>query len=368
MGRRRYQRPNVRRTQSKHPQWWFKARTDVIGEEDGERRRVEIPHYLGYCKDVTKREAEKARDAILEKINHPQLILTSQVPFGSVLDSFEKVGMEEIGQVTRQGYESLIKVHFRPVLGKLRMCDLTPLKCREWIVGLRSALAPRSRQKAVRLFRQIWEFAVEIDCTQTVCPLRKYKVKGDDKREKTLPTVEQFRAMLAILEEPYASMLAWTTFTGMRIGEVMAMRGHQMRGESLVISESRTQGNKIVKVKTGKPRVVPIGHLQKPAITDPNALVFDVAYQTGLYHLKAAAKTVGIEYPGFGWHTFRRAHATWFERSGGSREDSQAQLGHSTPEQTGVYVQPGDPEFERRAAAEREMFERVMFSQKGGRA
>ena len=165
MGRRRYQHPNVRRTQSKHPQWWFKARTDVISEEDGKRKRVEIPHYLGFCKDVTRRDAEKARDAILEKINHPQLILTSQVPFGSVLDSFLKVGMEEISQVTRQGYESLIKVHFQPALGKLRMCDLTPLKCREWIVGLRSALAPRSRQKVLRLFRQIWEFAVEVDCT-----------------------------------------------------------------------------------------------------------------------------------------------------------------------------------------------------------
>lgn len=364
MARRRYQKPNVRKTAARNPQWWFKARVDAITEEGTDR--IEKPYYLGFCREVTKREAEKKRDAILEKINQPQLILTSQVAFASVLDSFLKVGMEEIGQVTRQGYESLIKVHFRPMLGSLRMCDLTPLRCREWIVGLRVALAPRSRQKAVRLFRQIWEFAIEIDCTQTVCPLRKYKVKGDDKREKTLPTVEQFRMMLAVLEEPYSSMLAWATFTGMRIGEVMALRGHQMRGDSLVISESRTQVNKIVKVKTGKPRVVPIGHLQKPS-AEPNALVFDVPYQTGLYHLKAAAKKVGIEYPGFGWHTFRRVHATLFERYGGRREDSQAQLGHSTPEQTGVYVQPGDPEFERRAAAEREMFERVMFM-KAGRA
>lgn len=366
MARRRYQKPNVRKTEARNPQWWFKARIDSITEAG--IARIETPYYLGFCNEVTQREATKRRDAILDKINQPQLILTSQVAFGSVLDSFLKLGMEEVGQTTRQGYESLIKVHFRPALGNLRMCDLTPIKCREWIVGLRAALATRSRQKAIKLFRQIWQFAVECDYTKTVFPLGKYKVKGDDGRLKTLPTLDQFRMMLAILDEPYREMLSWTTFTGMRIGEVMAMRGHQMKSDALVISESRTQQNAIVKTKTKKSRVVPIGHLQKPAIVDPGALVFDVAYQTGLYHLKAAAKKAGIEYPGFGWHTFRRAHATWFERGGGRREDSQAQLGHVTPEQTGVYVQPGGPEFERRAAAEREMFERVMFTAKAGRA
>lgn len=81
MARRRYQHPKVHLTKAKRPQWYFRARVDVLTDaRQMERREKAYP--LGFKDEIGKREAEKLRDIILsEAINRPQLIIQSQVKF-----------------------------------------------------------------------------------------------------------------------------------------------------------------------------------------------------------------------------------------------------------------------------------------------
>lgn len=53
-------------------------------------------------------------------------------------------------------------------------------------------------------------------------------------------------------------------------------------------------------------------------------------------------RKLGLKQPGTGWHTFRRSLASWMNAAGASTFDVRDQLGHSSVETTGIYVQTGD--------------------------
>jgi hypothetical protein len=64
MGRPRYQHPSVKRTHPKHgrARWFIRVMVDVLIDR-GRTDRKERTIYLGFCDEMGKREAEKARDA-----------------------------------------------------------------------------------------------------------------------------------------------------------------------------------------------------------------------------------------------------------------------------------------------------------------
>ena len=73
------------KTNSKRPEWYFRARIDVL-VGPGQTARKEKPFYLGYVDEMGKRDAEKARNTVLEQsINRPALLIQSQVKFSQVL-------------------------------------------------------------------------------------------------------------------------------------------------------------------------------------------------------------------------------------------------------------------------------------------
>src|SRR5579859_7023498 len=89
LGRKRYQHPSIMQTKGKRPQWYFRARVDVLG--DGRiAGRKEQAYYLGFLDQVGRREAERQRDEMLSStINKPQIILQAQVKFRDVVAAFK---------------------------------------------------------------------------------------------------------------------------------------------------------------------------------------------------------------------------------------------------------------------------------------
>lgn len=59
-------------------------------------------------------------------------------------------------------------------------------------------------------------------------------------------------------------------------------------------------------------------------------------------YLSPILRRLGLKQPGTGWHTFRRSLASWMNAAGASTFDVRDQLGHSSVETTGIYVQTGD--------------------------
>jgi len=73
-------------------------------------------------------------------------------------------------------------------------------------------------------------------------------------------------------------------------------------------------------------------------------------------YLRPAAKRLGIYFPGFGWHTFRRQNLTVIQEEGANPFEAMAQAGHSRLVMTGEYTVVG---FKRREKAVRKLQQRL---------
>lgn len=73
--------------------------------------------------------------------------------------------------------------------------------------------------------------------------------------------------------------------------------------------------------------------------------------------LRPTAKRLGFDFPGFGWHTFRRQNITMIQEEGATPFEAQAQAGHSKPMMASIYTMVG---LERREIAVRKVQFRLL--------
>jgi integrase len=78
--------------------------------------------------------------------------------------------------------------------------------------------------------------------------------------------------------------------------------------------------------------------------------------------LRPVAEELGIYFPGFGWHTFRRMHLTLVKEAGATAFEAMAQAGHSRPSTTREYT---IIRLDRRERAVRRMQRRLFVAGKG---
>jgi integrase len=373
MARRRYQHPKVEKTVTKDKsaaRWYFRARIDaLIGP--GETGRVEDRFYLGSVAQMTKREAELARDAILaEAINRPDVMLSSQVRFGDVLDKW--LATVDVRPHTHEMYTSAVNKHLRPQWGASRMCDITPEAVQAWLIG-KSKHCTKSTLAQIRArFAEVWKRATFWRFTREICPtvgMPRIVRAGKESRAKTLPTREQFHQFIYLLDEPFRSVVIVCAFTGLRISEALALTVAQVNSDSALIVEAANQRDASFGPLKGKysGRVVPMAHLRSGvavASMVPSDRAFPVRYHCVLRAIKDAAGRVGIDYPGFGCHTFRRMHNTMFRRLAAEGADgvrlSMAQLGHGDESTNDLYFVADESDVKRRAEIAGKVYDNVM--------
>lgn len=353
MGRRRAQHPSIFKTQSRRPEWYFRARVDVL-KAPGEKGRVERTYYLGYCDEMGKKGAEKARDAILtEAINQPALVLQSQMKFQAVVDAYKREYLPTLRPVTALVYESVLRrveQHF----GERRLCDITPQAVQSWANGLPAG----QRKRIVRQLGMVWKVARAWGYTQFSSPTEFVRFgQSPLSRASSIPTQAQYIALRGLLDGAIADMADVAIGTGLRISEI---RGLPVRCVDLAAGVIRIEQrlDEIDDLNTPKShcghRVLPIGAL-KPlfqrviADKNPNDLVFDAGCYRNIQEvLKTAAAAVKCDFRGFGWHTLRRYHNTWLRKSGASVEDRMDQMGHASVAMNDVYNIRDEEDFRRR--------------------
>jgi integrase len=183
------------------------------------------------------------------------------------------------------------------------------------------------------------------------------------------------RNLAAALNEPARSITLLLVLTGLRVGELLALRwgSIDLNACLLRVCETVYDGH-FDRPKTKRSaRTIPIGRetaeilaALRPADVDPKSLVF--ATREGLplerwnllrKHLKPAAKKLGL--PGVTWHLLRHSHATMLDSVGTPLGTMQSLLGHSTPEITREIYLHAIPEEQRRAV---ESVERLVFGPK----
>jgi integrase len=151
-------------------------------------------------------------------------------------------------------------------------------------------------------------------------------------------TTDEVSRLLSALEDPGRTLVLMAVLTGMRIGELLALRWKN------VDSTPKTQGGN---------RDIPFGPTLEQALrnhlgrrgTSDDSIVFPSRNGTYLrpgnlhkrWLLPACAKA---KLRRFSWHDFRRTHATLLSDMGEPLKTAQAQLGHASLSTTAeIYAQ-----------------------------
>jgi integrase len=198
------------------------------------------------------------------------------------------------------------------------------------------------------------------------------------KRVKPYLDPVKLPSLLALLPEPYSTMVHLAVLTGLRASELIGLRWRNVHADSITIDERCCRGewgvpkseasNATIAVNY---RVIERIHRLKsltleiragnavrryPAVKalGPDDLVFaSVAKGVTMRDntilsrfIKPAARKLGIGW--VNWQVLRRSHATWLKLAGADVKDAQAQMRHSRATTTLEIYQQFVPESQRR--------------------
>ncbi len=368
MSRRRYQEGSLFVRRGKRRKVWVaRWREKVLGARGTEFIRRSF--VLGTLKEIpTRRQARQLLDDRLREINQGHQRPQSVVSFQKFVRSqWEPSILPTLKFSTARGYQHLVNRHLLPAFGDKPLCEIERLHVQQFIIGkmVREGLSWESCRNLRSLLSKMLGTAVDWGYLQ-LNPARGVKLPPHEyRREPYFLTREQVGKLLAVLDEPIQTLVLTAVLTGMRIGELLALRVRSVdldRG-LIRVREGVYDGHFSTPKTKAAIRDIPIGpvlkaalqeHLGSLGLTSSDALVFASSKGTALRpnnlrrrHLHPACKKAGL--PLLGWHAFRHTHATLLGDSGGSLKIAQAQLGHSSSQVTAEVYTHVVPESHRAA-------------------
>jgi integrase len=190
---------------------------------------------------------------------------------------------------------------------------------------------------------------------------------------------EQFFALLALIAEPYATMVYVAVFTALRVSELIGLKWKNVHASSITIAERYCRGDWDAPKSAASQGTIPVDEqvieriqrlktlqvevragkgcrrYQVVKSDGPDDLVFqsvakgrpmrDNAVLTR--HLKPAARKLGLDW--VNWQVMRRSCATWMQQAGVAVKEAQGIMRHSRASTTQDLYQQQVPETQQRA-------------------
>jgi integrase len=328
---------------------WVARYWEPIVGPNGEPKRVRRSEILGLVTEIpTKRDAEIVLSNLLRRLNSANYNPRSCCLFRDFVAEWKTQTLPALKYATQKHYEYVIDIHLLPAFGNLQL----RLISRESIQNLQANKLKDLSWCTVKHIRttlgtilgtaEVWGYIEDNPVRKTRLPRRGLQV------EKQVLTPEQLRSLLELLPEPCKSVVWLLVLTGLRIGELLALRWQDVDLAAGVLCVRRTvyEGHFDEPKTRHSNRRVPLGPkgvavllAHEPEATDPDALVFGSTRGTPLCRrnlsnrqLAPACKALGLE--GIRWHCLRHCNATLLDSVGTPLGTVQAILGHSSSEIT----------------------------------
>ena len=365
MARRSFQQGSLFQRGTRRRLWVARWWEDVI-KADGTPSRLRRSEIVGTVAELpTRRKAMLVLSQKLRAINtgeaRPQTIRTFE---DFVKNDWMPVLLPTFKYATQKHYRYVLDTHLVPAFGKQRLRDLTREDLQQFLIRkLNSGLSWETVHhlkcglSKVLGAAEDWGYVTDNVARKTKLPRRQYSVP------KQVLSPNQVRELAGNLKEPVRSITLLLVLTGLRIGELLALRWGNVDLDSRILRVTETVYDGHFdqpKTKRGK-RTIPIGEETvavlaglRPSEPKPAALVFAKSDEKPLErwnllrkHLKPAAKNAGLS--GVTWHLLRHSHATMLDCVGTPIGTMQSLLGHATPEITREVYLHAIPEEQRRA-------------------
>lgn len=236
---------------------------------------------------------------------------------------------------TQELYESYLRLHILPALGRLELAQLTSTTVRTWHAHmLRVGRPGRSTvAKCHRLLKTVLGTAVEDELiAKNPCVVKGAGVERP--AERPTATVPQVYALAEAVAPRWRVLVLTATFAGLRLGELQGLKRRNvnlLHGTVKVVEQTQAMNDGTL--FTGPPKAAAglrtvnlpaflIGeleaHLSTFSVPRPDGLVFPGAggapFRRGTVNTawKAATAAVGIE--GLRFHDLRHTGNTWRRR------------------------------------------------------
>jgi integrase len=246
---------------------------------------------------------------------------------------------------TRLQYRYFMDRHLLPYFGEWKLEDIRPEEVQRFL-RLCPNLAPKTVRNMAAALSSSLRTAVTWGYLETN-PVRGVALPAKRSvRERRALTTEEVKVLLGKLEEPCRTAVVLILVTGMRIGEVLALRWDKIdwQRRAIIVDQSLYEGEVSTPKTQSGVRILPMTKLLFSALLEwkkgktvgADSFIFPSAVGTSFCRrnlsnrfLKPAAVAAGIG--NVNWHMLRRTHSTWLKDVGASPDVIQHQLGHSDP-------------------------------------
>jgi integrase len=350
MIRRRFQRGSIHKRGKRKKVWVARYSEDVAGP-DGAVVRIRRSEILGTVAEIpTLRQAEQLLSQRLRLINSSDYRPSSSQTLKNYVENcWLPEVLPTLKYSTQRYYRYFLRVHLYPAFGEMQLRLITRDSVQLFLGGkLRSGLSWRTVKSLRTAFGTVMAAAEQAELIPSN-PVRKTRFpRRGPAKQKAVIAPEKVRDLLDALPEP-AGPIAWLlALTGLRIGELLALRWRNVDLEhgTLRVAETVYDGHFDVPKTQRSQRTVPLSAkaiqilaARKPAAVNPEALVFATSTGTPFCRhnltnkqLKPTCKKLGLV--GVSWHWLRHANATLLDAVGTPLGTVQALLGHSSSEIT----------------------------------
>jgi integrase len=348
VARRRFQSGCLFKRGKRRKLWVARWRENVL-LDDGKVKPLRRSVVIGTVADLPKKgDAQMRLDEYLRPINQGTGRPEAFIAFGTFVDTqWKTLALPTFKRSTQHGYKNVLNTHLLPKWREWRLRDIERLAIQQWVA---EKFRQQSGWQTVRnswvLLSSILETAVEYGFL-TTNPARgvKFPQKGL-KKKPAMIAGESLARLLQQLEEPHRTMVSLIAATGLRIGELLAVKWGAVDLDigTLAVRESVFEG-RFQPPKTQKAvRTIPLGPQTSAALTAhrkrvsrhaPEDLVFGNRNGDPLRESKLLTKVLqpAAEAAGLGrvtWHQFRHIHSSLLNDLGVPVKIAQEQLGHAS--------------------------------------
>lgn len=348
-----------------------------VDPQTGRVKRVQMTRFIGYKKEMSKRDATREAQRILADLDRAHLVPSSAKTFGEFVElRFRPDVIAQLKPTGKAFYESILRQHVLPALGTVPLRQLSTAHVQNLCNLARQKISPRTKQplstKTVleikKAVQAILNHAKAHKWYFGDLPTEGVRLPEMVQKQRRALTWEQVCALSAALPEPAATLVIFLALTGLRIGEACGLRwarvnltsypkpldGEILPPYSIAVRESFVMGKyQTLKPSPAGPRIIPIPEwfVQRlRTLAGHNALVEHMAvfanstgtapldqHNLAARVLKPTAAKLGM--PWVTWHCLRHTYATLTDPVLTQAERMRL-LGHSTPQMTTRYTHP----------------------------
>jgi integrase len=342
-----------------------------------ERKGAKGTSYMGCYRDpagkqrtagsfTTRRAAERAavREELKVNDGHWHDPAPGKVTFRDYVQT-AWLPSRHIEPSTLAGYQSYLNRQFYPFFGALPMNKILPSDIQEWVTtAANDGLSPTSIRKYHMMLHSVFRRAVR-DRIITFNPCEETELpKVVTPRRRTL-TPDEYRRVLAAIPDKYRLMVQVAIETGLRWGELIALRPRHLdfTHRTLTVEETIVEVPKRATPNGDRMIVKPYPKDNewrrmglRPALLDQlrdhireqekaaDDLLFATRDGTPIsrntFRTRAwtpAIKASGVDFP-VRIHDLRHAHASWLLAGGADLKSVMDRMGHSLIQTTQKYL------------------------------